>query len=84
MSSMVQSRSLELAARFVAALYHGTNGCPGQFRTVGDCAARAGIRAAGDIDLAVRAAHATGLIVMHINATQVMLTERGRDAAVLK
>ena len=68
----------------MSALYFGTNGRPGQFRTIGDCAARAGIRAARDIDLAVRTAHAAGFIVVHINATQVMLTTKGREAAVLK
>ena len=81
---MSEPTAVELATRFVAALYLGTNGRPGQFRTIGDCASRAGIRASRDIDLAVRTAHAAGFIIVHINATQVMLTARGRDAAVLK
>lgn len=80
----MEPTALELAARFISALYFGTNGRPGQFRTIGDCAARAGIRDARDIDLAVRTAHAAGFIVVHINATQVMLTARGHEAAVLK
>ena len=81
---MPEPNAVELAVRFVAALYFGTNGRPGQFRTIGDCATRAGIRAARDIDLAVRTAHSAGLIIVHINATQVMLTAKGRQAAVLK
>ena len=84
MGPMPNPAAVELAARFVAALYAGTNGRPGQFRTIGDCVTRAGIRAARDIDLAVRTAHSAGFIVVHINATQVMLTAKGREAAVRK
>jgi hypothetical protein len=40
---------LELAARFVAVLYTVTNGRPGQFRRIDDCAARAGITRAADL-----------------------------------
>jgi hypothetical protein len=40
---------LELAARFVAVLYTVTNGRPGQFRRIDDCAARAGITRADDL-----------------------------------
>jgi hypothetical protein len=40
---MPDSVALELAARFVAALYAGTRGKAGQFRSIVDCARRAGI-----------------------------------------
>ena len=41
---MPDSVALELAARFVAALYYaGTRGKAGQFQSIVDCARRAGI-----------------------------------------
>ena len=79
---MHKSTALELAARFVAALYFATNGRPGQFRRIGDCAKRAGIRAAREIDLAVHTAEQAGFIVVHVNATQVMLSAKGRQAVL--
>jgi hypothetical protein len=63
----------------VAALYFATNGRPGVFRGIGDCAARAGIRGARDIDLAVHAAEAAGLIVVRSDDPLVALTPKGRQ-----
>jgi hypothetical protein len=77
----MEPTALELAARFVAALYFGTNGRPGVFLGIGACAARAGIRGARDIDLAVHAAERAGFIVVHVDEPLAMLTSKGREAA---
>jgi hypothetical protein len=72
---------LDLAARFVAALYFATKGRPGVFLGIGVCAARAGIRGARDVDVAVHAAEAAGFIVVHDDEPLAMLTAKGREAA---
>jgi len=74
----MEPTALELAARFVAALYFGTNGRPGVFLGIGACA---GIRGARDIDLAVHAAERAGFIVVHVDEPLAMLTSKGREAA---
>ena len=77
---MPKAMARELSARFVAALYAATKGRPGQLRSIGDCAARAEIRVARDVDLAVHAAEVAGLIVV-LDDPMVMLTAKGRAAA---
>ena len=77
----MEPTALQLAARLVAALYFGTNGRPGVFLGIGDCATRAGIRGARDIDLAVHTAEAAGFIVQHVDEPLAMLTAKGREAA---
>ena len=49
----------------MAVLYFATKGRPGVFRGIGDCATRAGIRGARDVDVAVHAAAAAGFIMVH-------------------
>ena len=73
------SDRLELAARFVAALYTATRGQPGRFRRISDCAERAGI-AKADADGAVQTAEAAGFLVVHVDQPTVMLTAKGLDA----
>ena len=72
---------LELAARFVAALYAETGGRSGRFRLISDCARRAGISKYVDIDRAVTTAEAAGFLVCSVDEPRVMLTEKGREAA---
>ena len=79
LSGSMEPTALELAARFVAALYVATSGRPGQFLGIGDCAARAGIRGTREIDLAVHTAEHAGFIVVHVDAPLVMLTPKGRQ-----
>jgi hypothetical protein len=81
LSGWMEPTALELATRFVAALYFATKGRPAVFRGIGDCATRAGIRGARDIDLAVHAAEAAGFIAVHDDEPLVMLTAKGREAA---
>ena len=71
---------LEFAARFVAVLYTVTNGRPGQFRRIDDCAARAGITRAADLKRALATADAAGLLVVRVSEPMVMLTTKGREA----
>ena len=78
---MPKPTALELAARFVAVLYAATNGRPGQFRRIDDCAARAGIKRPADVTRAVATAEAAGLLVVHVSEPMVMLTAKGREAA---
>ena len=71
--------SIALTARFVAVLYAATQG-RGRWRRIGDCAERAGIKGA-DVERAVRIAEKAGLLVMHIDELQVMLTAKGLEVA---
>ena len=80
---MHKPNALKLAARFVAMLYAATNGRPGQFRRIDDCAARAGITRAADVTLAVSTAEAAGLVVVHVSEPSAKLTTKGREAAQL-
>ncbi|MPZ31458.1 MAG: hypothetical protein GEV13_10750 [Rhodospirillales bacterium] len=73
--------ALALAARFVAVLYAVTNGRPGQFRRIDDCAQHAGITRPADVKRAVATAEAAGLLVAHVSEPLVMLTTKGREAA---
>jgi hypothetical protein len=73
--------ALALAARFVAVLYAVTNGRPGQFSRIDDCAARSGIKRASDVKRAVATAEAAGFVVVHVSEPLVMLTAKGREAA---
>ena len=73
--------AIALAARFVAALHDATRGKPGEFRRIADCAQRAGIAKAADVERAIRTAEAAALLVMHVNEPMVMLTAKGREAA---
>ena len=75
------SSHLELAARFVAVLYAATRGRSGRFRRISDCAERAGITKARDIERAVQTAEAAGFLVVHVSEPTVMLTAKGLDAA---
>lgn len=75
------SDDLELAARFVAALFKATEGRPGHFRRVDDVAARAGIEVEADVERAVRAAESAGFLVTHAYRPMAMLTEEGLEAA---
>lgn len=72
---------LELAARFVAALFKATDGRPGHFRYIDDIAAWAGIEADADVERALRTAESAGLLVTHAHKPMAMLTEEGLDAA---
>lgn len=78
---MPEPDALELAARFVAALYGATRGRPGRFRSIVDCARRAGIEDPAEIALAWQTADQAGFLVVHVSEPMVMLTERGRQAA---
>lgn len=78
---MTDPDTLELAARFVAALYGATRGRRGRFRSIVDCARRAGIEDPVDITLAWSTAEAAGFLVAHVSEPMVMLTEKGIQAA---
>jgi hypothetical protein len=80
-SPMPKPTALELTARFVAVLYAATNGQPGQFRRIDDCAQRAGIKRPADVTRAVATAEAAGLIVVRADEPLVTLTAMGRQAA---
>jgi hypothetical protein len=71
---------IELAARFIAALYAATRGRPGRFRRIDDCAKRARIKGA-DVERAVRTAEAAGFLVVHVDEPMAMLTDKGLEAA---
>jgi hypothetical protein len=71
---------LELAARFVAALFKATQGRPG-FRRIDDIAAWAGIEVEAEVERAVRAAESAGFLITHLDKPMAMLTEEGVDAA---
>ena len=71
---------LELAARFVAALFKATRGRPGHFRYIDDIAALAGIEEV-DVERALRAAGDSGFLVTHFYRPMAMLTEEGLEAA---
>lgn len=71
---------LDLAARFISALYAATRGRPGRFRRIADVAERAGIGAV-DVDQAVKAADRAGFLVVLVSEPRVMLTEKGLAAA---
>ena len=72
---------LELAARFVAALFKATQGRPGHFRHIDDVAAWAGIKSEADIKRALSAAESAGFLVTHAYRPMAMLTEEGLEAA---
>jgi hypothetical protein len=72
---------LELAARFVAALFKATQGRPGHFRHIDDVAAWAGIEVDAEVERALRAAESAGFLVTHCHKPMAMLTEEGLDAA---
>jgi hypothetical protein len=78
---MPKPKALELPARFVACLYAATNGRPGQFRRIDDCAQHAGITRAADLKRTLATAEAAGLLVLHLSEPMVMLTTKGRQAA---
>ncbi len=77
---MPSKRDLELAARFVAALYQATTGRRGRFRSIVDCARRVGITEEGDTKTAWSTAEQPGFLVSHVTEPMVMLTEEGRQA----
>jgi hypothetical protein len=72
---------LELAARFIAALYAATRGRPGRFRRIDDCAFRAGIKRAADSKRTVQTAEAAGFLVVHADEPMAMRTAKGLEAA---
>ena len=72
---------VELAGRFVAVVYDLTNGQPGRFWRIDDCAKRVGIKRGADLAQAVATAEAAGFLVVHDGEQLVMLTSKGRDAA---
>ena len=72
---------LELAAHFIVALYAATRGRSGRFRRINDCAERAGITKAADIERAVQTAEAAGFLVVHVSEPTAMLTAKGLEAA---
>ena len=74
------SDALQLAARFIAALYATTRGRPGTFRRIAGCARRAGISGA-DVDLAVRTAERAGFVDVLVGGPMVTLTTKGHGAA---
>ncbi len=78
---MPVDRDLELAARFVQALYAATAGRPGRFRSIVDCARRAGIDDPADIVTAWSTAERAGFLVVHAQGPLVMLTAQGLAAA---
>lgn len=78
---MSPERDLVLAARFVTALYEATAGWPARFRSIVECAQRAGITGQDDIATAWSTAERRGLLVAHVSEPTVMLTEEGRKAA---
>jgi hypothetical protein len=80
MAQMPEPTALKLAARFVAVLYAATNGRPGQFQRIDDCARRAGIKRPADVTRAVATAETAGLLVVHVSEPMVMLTAKGREA----
>ena len=77
---MSAPKQLELAARFVAALYVATRGRSGRWRRIVDCAERAGIKPSS-VGPAVRTAEAAGFVVVHVDEPIVMLTAKGLEAA---
>lgn len=77
---MAGKHALELAARFVAALYAATGGRPHTFRSIGDVAQRAKISDGAEIEMAWRTAEAAELVVVQGDHS-AMLTEKGRQAA---
>jgi hypothetical protein len=76
------NRPVELAARFIAALYAATRGRPGRFRRIDDCAFRAGIKRAADIKRAMRTAEKAGFLAVHVSGPMVTLTGKGLKAAI--
>lgn len=81
LAQMPKPTAIQLAARFVAALYAATNGRTGVFRQIDDCAYCAGIKRPADVTRAVATAEAAGLIVVRADEPLVMLTAMGRQAA---
>jgi len=77
---MATKRELELAARFVGALHDATSGRRGRFRSIVDCAQRAGITSQRDITTAWSTAERAGFLIVHVSEPMVMLTEQGRQA----
>jgi hypothetical protein len=73
--------ALELAIRFVVALYRATDGRLGRFRSIVDCAQRARIDDPAEVILAWTTAERAGFLVVHVAEPLVMLTEQGRRAA---
>ena len=72
---------LELAARFVAALFKATQGVPGRFRRIDDVAAWAGIEVEAEVQRALRSAESAGFLVIHADKPLAMLSEEGLEAA---
>ena len=72
---------VELAGRFVAVVYDLTNGQPGRFQRIDDCAKRIGIKRGADLAQAVSTAEAAGFLIVHVGEQLVMLTSQGREAA---
>lgn len=62
------------------ALYRATDGHRGRFQRIDDCAARAEMVAADEIALAVRTAERAGFLVVHVDQSLVMLTQKGLEA----
>lgn len=73
-------RSLELAARLVAALHAATRGRLGHFRSISDIAERAGI-SGSDIERAVATAERAGFVDRHVDRPMIVLTPKGIAAA---
>ena len=73
----MDASAVELAARFAGALYAATGGRPGRFRSIIDCARRAGIEGPADITLAWTTAEKAGFLVSHVSDQLVMLTAKG-------
>ena len=73
--------SLELAAHFIVAHYAATRGRSGRFRRIADCAERAGIKTAAEINTAVSTAERAGFLVVHVDEPAVMLTAKGLEVA---
>jgi len=76
-----KSDPLELAAHFIVALYAATRGRSGRFRRIADCAERAGITKAAEIQTAGSTAEKAGFLVVHVDEPAVMLTAKGLEVA---
>lgn len=65
----------------ILALYEATRGRPGRFRRIADCAERAGLSKAAEIELAWKTAEAAGLPTVRGDTLDMMLTKKGLVAA---
>jgi hypothetical protein len=71
---------VEPAGRFLAVVYDLTNGQPGRFQRIDDCAKRV-LKRGADLAQVVSTAEAAGFLVVHVGEQLVRLTSKGREAA---